>query len=790
MGLSGSDQAYMQARAGLARADGTRSGYFFPNVVVLIGAVDRSAAVKLESLTIDDVIADQPNRLTFELRGGATERPTEGQSVVVALGADQAELRLFAGTIMTVTQQMPRAVGAYATWTVDATDHQWLLDRRTVTASYTNLSATDVARDVVTRFTSSFSLRYVAPNLPAITATFTNARPSAVLATVASMVGGTFYWDENRDIYLYTTAPPGQMPAPITATNTRFWDLAISGDVTQTRTRVIVEGKRTPCLTSTPTGASSITVMASAPVDYLIVGGGGLGGGSLGGGGGGGGVLTGTETIGSGTYAVTVGAGGTTGTPAGGDSAWNTHTAIGGGRGAADPSTNAGSGGSGGGGAFGKSPGAGTSGQGNSGGAGFSFGAGAGGGGGGASAPGGAASANVSGTVGGNGGAGVSSSIDGTLRYYGGGGGGNGSASSGTGGQGGGGNGGAGGNPGTAGAANTGGGGGGGGTYAGGSGKVVVRYATGALTATGGTVTTSGGYTVHTFTSSGSFVVSDIVLASSPPLVTDLPIEDRSQLDPVGGTVRIGPHILPYLSLIGPVVTAGDNPPGSFLAADVAVAATSIQVDDIAVFTGSYGWVKAGEQVIRYASKSGSNLQGIPALGFGAIQGELKANTPVTYLGGIRLDNTGVLFSPPVSAHEPVVQRVVVDDTAAQSALAALEGGDGIHELVIEAETATVQGCVDRANAELEAFARSIKGVTYATRDLATRAGRILTIDLAGLTAVTGTFTIQQVSIAFDDRAGRTVRGPAAFPVRRVTAAPVRARTIIDALGATEDALP
>jgi hypothetical protein len=65
--------------------------------------------------------------------------------------------------------------------------------------------------------------------------------------------------------------------------------------------------------------------------------------------------------------------------------------------------------------------------------------------------------------------------------------------------------------------ANTGGGGGGGyfngsqpgGT--GGAGVVIIRYLTsdvGGLTVTGGTKTTYGSYTVHTFTSSGSLVIN------------------------------------------------------------------------------------------------------------------------------------------------------------------------------------------------------------------------------------------------------------------------------------------
>jgi hypothetical protein len=63
----------------------------------------------------------------------------------------------------------------------------------------------------------------------------------------------------------------------------------------------------------------------------------------------------------------------------------------------------------------------------------------------------------------------------------------------------------------TAGTANTGGGGGGyGGTglagAAGGSGIVIIRYSGVTPRATGGVITTSGGFTIHTFTSSGTLI--------------------------------------------------------------------------------------------------------------------------------------------------------------------------------------------------------------------------------------------------------------------------------------------
>jgi hypothetical protein len=237
-------------------------------------------------------------------------------------------------------------------------------------------------------------------------------------------------------------------------------------------------------------------------VNVLAVGGGGSGGGSTGGGGGGGGVISTVQSLGQTAYSVVVGAGGAIpGNQAigksGANSSFNGLIAIGGG----------GGGHSGGVGADGQDytgssvSGLGTALQGNPGGA---LGNAAASGGGGA---GGGGWSSTGANVGGAGGIGIQSSISGTSKYYAGGGGG---GPWGGGGLGGGGNA---GDVGTAGAANTGGGGGGGWSYAtgnggaGGSGIVIISYPTGSMTATGGTITYSGGNTIHTFTSSGTFTV-------------------------------------------------------------------------------------------------------------------------------------------------------------------------------------------------------------------------------------------------------------------------------------------
>lgn len=259
----------------------------------------------------------------------------------------------------------------------------------------------------------------------------------------------------------------------------------------------------------------------------LLVGGGGGGGCSYGdgtGGGGGGGVIEVVKSIPRiSTFSVTVGQGGSEGSGSnmagfnGGSSVFMDQIAIGGGGGGAGdlPSGRVGSSGGGGwvGGA-GSAGSNGTPGQGFKGGDGLPGGYNPGGGGGGGGGAGGPGSNGGQYNPGGNGGVGKVSIITGTSTFYGGGGGG--SAWTGTtaslGGNGGGGSGGSrlGGYGATSGTNGLGGGGGG---YAsnsggpggrGGNGIVIIKYE-GTPQATGGSITQVGGFTIHTFTSSGTF---------------------------------------------------------------------------------------------------------------------------------------------------------------------------------------------------------------------------------------------------------------------------------------------
>ncbi|HEY8886649.1 MAG TPA: hypothetical protein VIM31_04095 [Candidatus Microsaccharimonas sp.] len=286
----------------------------------------------------------------------------------------------------------------------------------------------------------------------------------------------------------------------------------------------------------TPATDCSGNLILSPTVKALVIGGGGSGGGTAGGGGAGGYLYSDSVAVTATTYPITVGAGGAAGGNSaangntGGNSIFSSLTAIGGGYGGTHGANAGGPGGSGGGGGMSSSGTAGAGGaggaasQGNAGGQGSSVAGWVGnnGGGGGAGGAGGIGG-NSPGTA--AGGAGVVSSITGSAVTYAAGGGGGEVIGSyvGTGGSGIGGSGQV-DSVGTAGVANTGSGGGGGsynGTYwsggAGGSGVVVLSYPVNSgIVATGGAITTSGGYKIHRFTSSSNFVVTSAGTATCP----------------------------------------------------------------------------------------------------------------------------------------------------------------------------------------------------------------------------------------------------------------------------------
>jgi len=172
--------------------------------------------------------------------------------------------------------------------------------------------------------------------------------------------------------------------------------------------------------------------------------------------------------------------------------------------------------------------------------------------------------------------------------------------------------------------------------------------------------------------------------------------------------------------------------------------ATVLPVASSAPFRAGGGWVTlGGGQVVKHTGISGNTLIGIPAAGSGAITTTVlygQQAIPSPMLTGV----TGLTRAMAKgSAVHLWIQR---DDLAAQAEQAARTGGDGVVEFLIVDARRGVESLAARCDADLAQFSRPIVTVAYATRDLQTRSGKSIAINLPSQ-GIQTTLTIQDVTI-------------------------------------------
>ncbi len=264
--------AGLQARAGIMRAGATRVGYFTPNVVTTINGVNYSAWVARgpgQDMSIDLALNEEPDSARFTLKPGAPA-PAAGQLVSIALGA--VNHPIFGGQILRVTHRRRR--GNNAPW-IDVECSDWLLlfDRRLIYDRWDYLSASDIVRDIVSRWVSGFTALAVQDDLDIIPLFEANGEPpSKVLSRLAALVNGGHYIDAIRDVHFFGPAGetgPRAPTQPLTLANDLISLKGQEGsdvgflhgyDHSQVRTRVIVEGRSAKILTDVPAGVNSFPV--------------------------------------------------------------------------------------------------------------------------------------------------------------------------------------------------------------------------------------------------------------------------------------------------------------------------------------------------------------------------------------------------------------------------------------------------------------------------------------------------------------------------------------------------
>jgi len=196
---------------------------------------------------------------------------------------------------------------------------------------------------------------------------------------------------------------------------------------------------------------------------------------------------------------------------------------------------------------------------------------------------------------------------------------------------------------------------------------------------------------------------------------------------------------------------------GTVTDAAVAGGATSISVADEAPFAELLSDGYSGIGVINvneftYTGTSSGSLTGVPASGAGSIASAQASGSDVNTI-------------------------VKVNNATAQTARAAVEGNDGVHEMFIRDHRLGPDGSDERGQQELDRWSGAILSGKYRTRDRLARAGNVVTVNLPiGWSESSATHLIQEVVTTWLKRD---------LHEREVTFAPIR-RTLREILNKTK----
>lgn len=212
----------------------------------------------------------------------------------------------------------------------------------------------------------------------------------------------------------------------------------------------------------------------------------------------------------------------------------------------------------------------------------------------------------------------------------------------------------------------------------------------------------------------------------------------------------------------------------------VPAGSTSLTVSDTTPFDAAGGWVAVGSLPVKYTGISGSDLTGVPASGDGSLSSTVRYGTQVlryAELTGIPASGAGSIAHT-LPQGTDVNIRITRNDTAAQAAVAALEGGDGIHELVVKDNRLNEASCILRGDAELLVAKDVLVQLAAVSSDPNARAGRMFTVNVAEW-GINVSLRIQSAEVRHETGY--------AWPQRRLTTTSQR-RSLYDVLRALNDA--
>jgi hypothetical protein len=256
MPLATGQKSQKVARLGVMRLGATRLGWYQPWIKLYVNGVLATNA-RVSGATITDELNHEPNTASFNVSGIV---PLAGQSVTIQCGDTDLTHQLFGGRIIAVNKTYEAEKPANVIYNCRAIDPTWLLNRRKVMKKYTSQSATAIALDVLSSFTSGVTTVNVAAGLATIDEiTFTNEEVTDALTRIVERIGGYWYIDYSGDLHLFLSETVTAFPIT-TAAPRGMAGITNNEDLSQAATRVIARGGGANVVSDVLVGGATVPV--------------------------------------------------------------------------------------------------------------------------------------------------------------------------------------------------------------------------------------------------------------------------------------------------------------------------------------------------------------------------------------------------------------------------------------------------------------------------------------------------------------------------------------------------
>ncbi len=226
---------------------------------VRIGGVDFAASVRRAGVQVKEHLGPAP--FTGAASFGGLVAPVEGQQIEIALLTESPERLLFSGEIQTVSETY-QGEAAHLRWDCTLIDRTFKANRRRPFGSWTSTSATTIALAIAAQYAPDCSTAGIAVSLPAVSIVFDGSESfMACMQRLAVLIQGRATLSYANVLGLFQT-DVGETPDPVDTSHPPLDvpPIAFSVDLSQIRTRMLGKGIATKLLLDTAIAATELPV--------------------------------------------------------------------------------------------------------------------------------------------------------------------------------------------------------------------------------------------------------------------------------------------------------------------------------------------------------------------------------------------------------------------------------------------------------------------------------------------------------------------------------------------------